>query len=60
MKKYVFGILVGVFLIVTCFLSAAYVGSHDIRVRECTYACDRRYTPDTAEWVGCCEECSNR
>ena len=60
MKKYVFGILVGLFLIVTCFLSAAYVGSRDIRIQECAYSCDRRYTPDTQEWTDFCVRCSNR
>ena len=60
MKKYMLGILLGLFLIVTCFLATAYIGSHDIRVQECTYACYRRYTPDTQEWTDCCAECASR
>jgi hypothetical protein len=60
MKRYVFGILVGLFLIVTCFLATAYVGSHDIRVRECAYGCDRRYVPDSQDWTDCCTKCADR
>jgi hypothetical protein len=54
------GLVIGLLLVVGCFTATLIVGERDIEVLECTYSCDRQYTPDTAEWTECCTECGSR
>lgn len=61
MSKWIaLGLVIGLLLVVGCFTAALLVGEQDVRVLECTYSCDRQYTPDTAEWADCCAECGSR
>ena len=57
MKWIRIGLVIGLILVVGSFLAVAFLGYHDIKVQECTYSCDRQYTPDTQDWADCCSEC---
>jgi hypothetical protein len=61
MSKWIaLGLVIGLLLVVGSFLAVAMVGGQDVKTLECTYSCDRQYTPETQEWTDCCTECGSR